>query len=53
MSGSIWGFVKFEKNFTDTTQLRYENSNDMSSEDLNESVVKASLDMSSNLWSFY
>lgn len=49
ISGSIWGFVEFEKNFTDMISLRYDNGIEMSSEEINESTITSTLDMSSNI----
>lgn len=44
--GTIWGFIKFEKNFTDMIRLRFDDPTSMSSEFINESAMKSSLDMS-------
>jgi len=50
--GAIRGYVKFEKNFTETIRLRFEDPASMSSESIDESVIKSSLDMSSNTSKF-
>lgn len=44
----IWGFVLFEKNFTDMIGVKFENPGTMSTEDINDSLVTVSLDMSGN-----
>lgn len=50
--GAIRGYVKFEKNFTEMIRLRFEDPASMSSESIDESVIKSSLDMSSNTSKF-
>ncbi|XP_026822728.1 ABC transporter G family member 23-like [Rhopalosiphum maidis] len=44
--GLTWGFVTFEKNFTDMIGMKFDNPSIMSSRDIEESAIKASLDMS-------
>ncbi|CAH1720756.1 ABC transporter G family member 23-like [Aphis gossypii] len=44
--GVTWGFVTFEKNFTDMIGLKFDNPSIMSSHEIEDSAIKASLDMS-------
>ncbi|XP_001950287.1 ABC transporter G family member 23 [Acyrthosiphon pisum] len=44
--GHTWGFVTFAKNFTDMIGVKFSDPSIMSSHDIEESAIKASLDMS-------
>ncbi|KAF0752608.1 ABC transporter G family member 23-like [Aphis craccivora] len=44
--GVTWGFVTFEKNFTDMIGMKFDNPSIMSSHEIEDSAIKASLDMS-------
>lgn len=48
MRGNIWGFIQFNKNFTNMIDVRFDDPMVMSSNDINESTVQISLDMSGN-----
>lgn len=47
--GHTWGFVTFAKNFTDMIGVKFSDPSIMSTHDIEESAIKASLDMSSNI----
>lgn len=45
---SIWGYIKFEKNFTDMIHVKFDDPMGMTPEDIDASMIQGSLDMSSN-----
>lgn len=46
MRGNIWGFIQFNKNFTDMINIRFDDPVVMTPDDINESTALIALDMS-------